>query len=232
MRVCLSPNFNDRPMAEVSVLLLHYTGMQSGGAALSRMCDENAQVSAHYLVDEDGSVVQMVAEDKRAWHAGVSHWRGVDGLNDVSIGIEVVNPGHEFGYRAFPQVQMDAVVELSQRILQRHPLIVARNVIAHSDVAPDRKQDPGELFDWTFLAERGVGLVVSDPVSEGCVVDAPRQAMLKLQKYGYDVKVADMWDGASVLVAVAFQRHFRQANISGVWDAECTFILDKLLEMA
>jgi N-acetylmuramoyl-L-alanine amidase len=232
MRYQFSPNFNDRPTDEISFLVLHYTGMATGDAALSRMCDVNAQVSAHYLVDEDGSVVQLVDEGKRAWHAGISSWRGVTGLNDVSIGIEIVNPGHEFGYRPFFDVQMCAVVELSREILRRHPLIVARNVVAHSDIAPDRKQDPGELFDWPLLAAHGVGQVVRESVPQGYRVDPPLLAMQKLSSYGYKLDVVAQWGAEAELVAVAFQRHFRPRDISGVWDAECTFILDKLLEMS
>jgi len=123
------------------MLVLHYTGMQSAEAALARLCDRAAKVSSHYVVDEDGSVYALVAEPNRAWHAGVSFWRGVTGLNDRSIGIEIVNPGHEFGYRPFPPAQMQAVRALCQGILRRWPGIEARNVVAHSDIAPNRKQD-------------------------------------------------------------------------------------------
>ena len=139
------------------MLVLHYTGMPSAAAALARLCDPGAKVSAHYLVDEDGTVQALVAEQNRAWHAGVSFWRGATGLNDRSIGIEIVNPGHEFGYRPFPPAQMQAVRELCRGILARWP-IPARNVVAHSDIAPNRKQDPGELFDWRGLAAAGIGL--------------------------------------------------------------------------
>jgi N-acetylmuramoyl-L-alanine amidase len=151
-----SPNFDVRP-GPVDVLVLHYTGMQSAGAALERLCDPVAKVSSHYLVDEDGTAYRLVEEQNRAWHAGVSSWRGVARLNDASIGIEIVNPGHEFGYRAFPEAQMAAVLELCRGIIGRHK-IPARNVVAHSDIAPDRKQDPGELFPWRWLAGEGVGL--------------------------------------------------------------------------
>ncbi len=140
------------------MLVLHYTGMQTAAAALARLCDPAAKVSSHYLVDEDGAVHALVEEQNRAWHAGVSFWRGATGLNDRSIGIEIVNPGHEFGYRPFPPVQMRAVRALCHGILARWPGIVARNVVAHSDIAPNRKQDPGELFDWRGLAQAGIGL--------------------------------------------------------------------------
>ena len=151
-----SPNFDARAGA-VDFLVLHYTGMQSCEAAVARLCDPVAKVSSHYVVDEDGTTYALVGEEKRAWHAGVSYWRGVRGLNDRSIGIEIVNPGHEFGYRAFAEAQMAAVLELSRGIIARHG-IEARNVVGHSDIAPDRKQDPGELFEWKWLAGNGVGV--------------------------------------------------------------------------
>ena len=152
-----SPNQDSRPGLAIDHLVLHYTGMRSAEAALARLCDPAAKVSAHYVVDEDGTVYALVEEARRAWHAGVSYWRGVRQLNDCSVGIEIVNPGHEFGYRAFPRRQMAAVEALCRHILARHD-IPARNVVGHSDVAPDRKQDPGELFDWPGLAAQGIGV--------------------------------------------------------------------------
>src|SRR5271156_4492223 len=158
IREKLSPNHDERPAdGQVDMLILHYTGMRTAQAAIERLCDPEARVSSHYVVDEDGEVIRLVPEERRAWHAGVSYWRGHDTLNDRSIGIEIVNPGHEWGYRDFPALQMAAVCELCLSILARHP-IPARNVVAHSDIAPDRKQDPGELFDWAGLAANGVGL--------------------------------------------------------------------------
>lgn len=156
MRDAPSPNHDERP-GPVDMLVLHYTGMRSAAEAIERLRDPVARVSSHYVVEEDGLVWRMVPEDRRAWHAGISHWRGHEVLNGRSIGIEIVNPGHDWGYRPFPALQMAAVSELCLGILQRHP-IPPRNVVAHSDIAPDRKQDPGELFDWTGLAENGVGL--------------------------------------------------------------------------
>jgi N-acetylmuramoyl-L-alanine amidase len=158
LRAHASPNADDRPGAgTVDALILHYTGMASAEAALSRLCDPAARVSAHYLIDEDGTVMALVPEERRAWHAGISVWQGVEHLNDRSIGIELVNPGHEFGYRPFPEAQYRACVGLCQGILGRWP-IPAHRVLAHSDVAPRRKQDPGELFDWRRLAQAGIGL--------------------------------------------------------------------------
>lgn len=199
-----SPNFDARP-GPVDVLVLHYTGMQSAGAALARLCDPEAKVSSHYLVDEDGTSYRLVEEQSRAWHAGVSSWRGAAGLNDDSIGIEIVNPGHEFGYRAFPEAQMAAVLELCRSVIGRHK-IPARNVVAHSDIAPARKQDPGELFPWRWLAAQGVGLW-TDEFSMG-------DLMNDLTAIGYDV--------AANGVVTAFQRHFLPENLSGEADAQTT----------
>src|SRR5258708_29166259 len=153
-----SPNFDARPMATpVDILLLHYTGMETGAAAVGRLCDPDAKVSAHYTVDEDGTIFSHVREECRAWHAGVSYWAGDRDINARSIGIEIVNPGHEFGYRSFPDAQIEAVIRLAQDIFSRHP-IPAERVLGHSDVAPARKLDPGELFPWGELALAGIGL--------------------------------------------------------------------------
>lgn len=153
-----SPNFGERAAgARIDILLMHYTGMPTAADALARLTDEKAQVSAHYLVDENGEIYHLVPEEKRAFHAGVSYWAGITDVNSHSIGIEIVNPGHDWGYRDFPQGQIAAVIALSQRILARHPIPASR-VLAHSDVAPERKQDPGERFPWAHLAQHGVGL--------------------------------------------------------------------------
>jgi N-acetylmuramoyl-L-alanine amidase len=153
-----SPNHDERPAGTpIDMLILHYTGMRTGAAAVARLRDPASRVSCHYVVEEDGAVFRLVAEERRAWHAGVSQWRGHTLLNGRSIGIEIVNPGHEWGYRPFPALQMAAVCDLCLDVLARHP-IPARNVVGHSDVAPDRKEDPGELFDWEGLAANGVGL--------------------------------------------------------------------------
>ena len=149
-----SPNFNDRIGYDAPLMiLLHYTGMKTAQEALDRLCDPAAEVSAHYTIDEDGTIYHMVDEDKRAWHAGVSEWKGETDINSASIGIELVNPGHEFGYREFPTAQMEALANLCKDIIARQPI---ETVLGHSDVAPERKQDPGELFDWKWLAKQGV----------------------------------------------------------------------------
>ena len=194
------------------MLVLHYTGMQSADAALDRLCDPVAKVSAHYVVDEDGDVWQLVPENQRAFHAGVSCWQGERNLNFVSIGIEIVNPGHEWGYRPFPEAQMAALEQLCRGILSRHP-IPADRVVGHSDIAPERKTDPGELFDWPRLARAGVGLW---PAPGGLYQTTPfdrQQALADLAAIGY-------CSAAAELAIAAFQRRFRPALIDGRIDRE------------
>jgi len=204
-----SPNYGARPGdTPIDMLVLHYTGMRHRGEALARLCDAEAQVSAHYIIDEEGGILQLVAEEHRAWHAGLSSWRGQSDVNSRSIGIELVNPGHEFGYRPFPMPQMQALAELAQGIVTRWP-VPARNIVGQSDVAPTRKMDPGELFDWRWLAAQGIGLWPSPKGESG---DCARL----LRDYGYQ------WDDQADLPAVvtAFQRHFRPENCDGQVDGE------------
>jgi N-acetylmuramoyl-L-alanine amidase len=212
-----SPNHDSRDGHAVDILLMHYTGMKSGPEAIDRLRDPAARVSAHYVVEEDGRVFRLVPEDRRAWHAGASSWQGAGNINQRSIGIEIVNPGHEFGYRPFPAAQMTAVRELSLGILARHR-IAAQRVIGHSDVAPKRKEDPGEFFDWRGLAAAGIG-VWPKPLlvdwSDAAFFDA-------LARYGYDVS-----DQAAAVRA--FCRHFRQVRLSDRPDAELAAILNGLL---
>ncbi len=215
----LSPNHGPRPTGTpIDMLVLHYTGMKSAAEAIERLCDVAAKVSAHYVVEEDGTVWRLVDESQRAWHAGVSCWRSERDVNARSIGIEIVNPGHEWGYRAFPAAQMEAVKDLCRGILARHP-IPSRNVVGHSDVAPLRKQDPGELFDWHRLAAQGIGLW---PHTDGNAI-ARDQAGAALARYGYDVT-------AQTIEAVvgAFQRHFRPRLVDGQLDAETLAVLGRL----
>jgi len=215
-----SPNYDQRN-GPVDILLMHYTGMQTGAAAVARLCDPAARVSSHYTIDEDGTIYSHVPEEARAWHAGVSYWAGATDINARSIGIEIVNPGHEFGYRAFPDIQIAAVIRLSREILSRHA-IPPQRVIGHSDVAPARKEDPGELFPWKYLAESGVGLW---PSKSGAQLEGSFEAGLRL--YGYGIQP----EGPATLekAIIAFQRHFRPANIDGVADAECERILAALI---
>jgi N-acetylmuramoyl-L-alanine amidase len=203
-----SPNVNDRPSGiTVDMVILHYTGMKTGRAALDRLCDPEAKVSAHYLIDEDGTTWQMVEENQRAWHAGFSHWSGAANINDSSIGIEIVNPGHEFGYRAFPEEQMTAVEELLAQILERHRVSPER-VVGHSDIAPARKQDPGELFDWKRLADKGLSIWPAEPAAPIKQADARRY----LSEIGYDAE-APLAD-----VVTAFKRRFMPADVDGALD--------------
>jgi N-acetylmuramoyl-L-alanine amidase len=202
-----SPNHDERPAGTpLDTLILHYTGMRTGAEAIARLRDPASRVSAHYVVEEDGAVFRLVPEDRRAWHAGVSSWRGHTLLNGRSIGIEIVNPGHEHGYRPFPALQMAAACDLCLEILSRHP-IPARNVVAHSDVAPDRKEDPGELFDWQGLAANGVGMW---PAEDGPATGDP---LILLDAIGYRT------DLALPVLLRAFQRHWRPERVDGIADA-------------
>ncbi len=209
-----SPNHDDRPPAmPVDMLILHYTGMRTGAEAIARLRDPAARVSSHYVVEEDGAVFRLVPEHRRAWHAGISHWRGHGLLNGRSIGIEIVNPGHEWGYRPFPALQMAAVCDLCLGILARHP-IPARNVVGHADVAPDRKEDPGELFDWRGLAENGVGLWPAGDAAAGGAPAAPDGDPLGLLgAIGYRT------DLPLPVLLRAFQGHWRPERVDGIADA-------------
>ena len=217
-----SPNFDARPEGQaVDILLMHYTGMRTAEEALDRLCNAEARVSSHYTIDEDGTIYRHVAEAYRAFHAGISYWAGETDINGRSIGIEIVNPGHEFGYRAFPDIQIEAVIALSKEILGRHPIRRER-VIGHSDVAPARKTDPGELFPWQQLAGEGIGLwpARSDRAPSISFDEA-------LCRYGYGIAP----DGHATLeqTITAFQRHFRPSKIDGLVDAECERVLAELL---
>ncbi len=211
-----SPNFDSRGGHEIDMLIMHYTGMKTGKEAISRLRDSSSKVSSHYVVDEDGTIHNVVAESQRAWHAGVSYWRGHSNINQRSIGIEIVNPGHEFGYRSFPFVQMEAVAALSKDILRRHT-IPPRNIVGHSDVAPQRKEDPGELFNWPWLASQGIGLFPA-------MTSAHPAGAEQLARYGYDISKPRF-------AITAFQRHFRPSILSGDWDEECAGLLAALLAM-
>ena len=209
-----SPNHDERGDVVIDMLVLHYTGMASGAAALDRLCDPAAKVSAHYTIDEDGTVYAMVPEARRAWHAGVSWWGGDTNINTRSIGIELVNPGHAFGYRPFLPEQIAALTTLCHSILMRHP-IPSWRVLGHSDVAPARKEDPGELFPWARLAKAGIGLWPTARDS-----DLGPEA---LARYGYDPSAP------LEKVILAFQRHFRPDVLNGQWDDECAALLAGLL---
>ncbi|MES2988029.1 MAG: N-acetylmuramoyl-L-alanine amidase [Pseudomonadota bacterium] len=214
-----SPNFNERKLP-VSMIVLHYTGMTSGEAALERLRDPLAEVSAHYLVEEDGRIFRLVDEDKRAWHAGRAHWRGIKDVNSASVGIEIVNPGHEHGYRNFTDAQMSSIIPLVAGIKERHA-ITRGNVVGHSDVAPARKEDPGELFNWHALAR--LRLALPRPTKHLVDPGWPDAGfMLALERFGYDVE-------DRVAAVTAFQRRFRPEMIDGEIDGECRCLLLALL---
>ncbi len=216
---CPSPNFDERALP-VTMLVLHYTGMADAAAAIDWLTNPAAKVSSHYVVTEDGQVLRLVDESKRAWHAGRSHWRGLTDINSASIGIEIVNPGHDHGYRPFPEEQMAALLPLVADIVTRHG-IAPSNVVGHSDIAPTRKVDPGELFDWERLARHRLALArprdrLADPHW------TPGGFLIALERFGYDVA-----DGPAAVRA--FQRRFRPETIDGIADGECRAILLSLL---
>jgi len=214
-----SPNFDDRG-SPISMIVLHYTGMQDAASAISWLANPESKVSAHYVVTEDGQVIRMVPEEKRAWHAGRSHWRGIEDVNSASIGIEIVNPGHEFGYRPFPEQQIEALIPLVHGIKERHG-ITRGNIVGHSDIAPARKKDPGELFPWGQLARLRLAL----PRPTKNLMDpgwTDAGFLLALERFGYDVT-------DPLAATVAFQRRFRPELIDGTIDGECRSILLALL---
>ncbi|HEX3440789.1 MAG TPA: N-acetylmuramoyl-L-alanine amidase [Pseudolabrys sp.] len=232
-----SPNFDERKGAP-DIILLHYTGMQTGEAALARLTASDSKVSSHYLVFEDGRIVQCVPEAMRAWHAGVSSWGGDTDINSRSIGIEIVNPGHEFGYRDFPLRQTAAVIALCKSIVTRRGPISPDRVLAHSDVAPSRKQDPGEKFPWELLSESGIGhWVRAAPLNlDGLTLqpgdrgDAVARLQRMLRGYGYGIDDTGHYDEATRDVVTAFQRHFRQARVDGIADPSTLLTLRALVE--
>ncbi|KLI64295.1 N-acetylmuramoyl-L-alanine amidase [Aurantiacibacter marinus] len=216
----LSPNFNVRKLP-VSMVVLHYTEMKPVETAIARMCDPDAEVSAHYCITEEGEVVRLVAEDKRAWHAGASYWRGHRDVNSASIGIELDHPGHALGYRGFADAQIEALVPLLHRIVKAHD-VPRSNVVAHSDVAPGRKIDPGELFPWDRLAEYGLCLPRPKKLEQGDPFDNDASFYLALERFGYDIT-----EGFKAVEA--FQRRWRPERIDGQIDGEVRAILFQLL---
>ncbi|HZP19938.1 MAG TPA: N-acetylmuramoyl-L-alanine amidase [Bauldia sp.] len=239
METIRSPNEGPRaPGKPLDMLILHYTGMESAERALKWLVDPESAVSSHYFVFEDGRIVRLVDEDRRAWHAGKSVWEGETDINSRSIGIEIANPGHEFGYRDFPEAQIAAVTALSRDIVARLQ-IPPLHVLAHSDVAPMRKEDPGERFPWRRLAEAGVGLwvepspIVSGPVLQGGD-HGPGVGALKqrFKKLGYGIGEDSEFDDLTEAVVTAFQRHWRPARVDGVADVSTVATLEKLLAAA
>ena len=235
-----SPNFNAR-LAPPDMLVLHYTGMKTALEAVERLQDPAAEVSAHYLVDEDGRFLRLVAEERRAWHAGRGVWQGESDCNGVSIGVEVVNPGHEHGYRPFPDVQIKAVIALIDDIRGRWSIPDDR-IIAHSDLAPGRKQDPGELFPWQRLADAGHGLwfePAADRITAlGGLLQKGDEGLgvlvltSGLHRLGYGLTPSSLYDEALVTVVRAFQRHWRPGRVDGVADGQTRAILMGILQRA
>lgn len=218
------------------MLVLHYTGMESGEVALERMCDANAKVAAHYMVEEDGRIYKLVDESKRAWHAGVSSWGGETDINSASIGIEIVNGGHDFGLPDFPDAQINAVIKLSQDIMKRHG-ISDHGVVAHSDIAPGRKQDPGEKFPWAKLADSNVGIWPVVKTKDKRVLldtrDTGTKHILSVQSalgyLGYGINVNGILDSTTKLVVEAFQRRYRSEKIDGQMDVQTMALLTLLV---
>ena len=234
-----SPNFDHRREGQKpEMLIIHYTGMTDNQEAIDRLCDPGSVVSTHYVIDDIGKCLQLVDENNRAWHAGVSSWAGNNDINSCSIGVELCNPGHEHGYKCFPEKQMATLLRLGSDIVARHS-ILPQFVLGHSDVAPTRKLDPGEFFDWRRLASHGMGMWPDRTAgadkheiqATNCDADDRDVSLLqgKLARFGYGIEITGGHDEQTALVVMAFQRHFRQNRITGVLDTESEFILDNLL---
>ena len=232
-----SPNYDVRRKS-ISLLLLHYTGMPTYAEALARLCHKDSKVSAHYLLDEQGRVARLVKEKHRAWHAGDAYWQGEKDINSMAVGIELANPGHGDSYRDFPKAQMLSLKNLCADIMRRHS-IAPRRVLGHSDVAPHRKQDPGEKFDWSYLARAGIGVWPQNPPAKGGKVLAgkgsvsPQVTALQksLQDYGYSIDVNGIFDTSTVHAVTAFQRHFFPTHVTGVWNEGSQAILQQLHQL-
>ena len=231
-----SPNFDGRPHGVTpDMLVLHYTGMPTGQAALERLCDPAAKVSAHYMIEEDGTIFRLVAEEMRAWHAGVSFWQGQTDINGCSIGIELVNPGHEWGYRQFPDTQIERLIELARDVLGRHQIPPQRS-LGQSAVAPGRRQDPGELVPWATLARAGVGLwpceqanIAAEPTGAAHRPDGLKTFFEELSVFGYGIESSGRYRSGATEAVTAFQRHWRPDKIDGVPDDETRMVLNSLI---
>ncbi|MFC3053588.1 N-acetylmuramoyl-L-alanine amidase [Kordiimonas pumila] len=235
MITCSSPNWDERPDgSQIDLVVLHYTGMETGDAALLRLCDAEAKVSAHYMIGEEGAVYALVPEEKRAWHAGVSSWLGRDNINHTSIGIELVNPGHEFGYRPFPAVQIDSLLALLSGIKARHK-VPYYGYVGHSDIAPLRKTDPGEYFPWQQLAVAGFGLHSAVDGADTALLPVKgadgvllQELHEKLSILGYAFTDSKAVDSETFMVLKAFQAHWRQSAVTGFYDIGTRALLTDL----
>lgn len=219
-RVVPSPNCNERALP-ITMLVFHYTEMKPIDTALNRLTDPDAGVSAHYLISEEGEVTQLVSEEKRAWHAGASYWRGTKDVNSASIGIELDHPGHAGGYRAFSEAQIAALVPLAARIVKQYDIPRA-NVVGHSDVAPLRKIDPGELFPWDRMAQYDLCLPRPNKIEQVDPFHNEGAFILALERFGYDIT-----EGRKTIEA--FERRWRPEKIEGRYDAQLGAILWHLL---
>lgn len=230
-----SPNFDARK-SPPDMVVLHYTGMPTGADALARLRDPEAKVSAHYLIDDDGRLARLVPEERRAWHAGVSFWKGERDINGRSIGIELVNPGHEFGYRDFPTAQIKALIALLDAIRGRWA-IPDNHILGHSDVAPERKTDPGERFPWKALAQAGHGLWAEPPPAPGAALALGDEGtgvfalQAGLTRLGYDCAPSGQFEARTATVVTAFQRHWRPERVDGIADGETRARLVHLLRI-
>ena len=232
-----SPNIEPRQNGRTpEMIILHYTGMDDAMAACRWLCNPVSKVSCHYLIDERGKIIQMVDEGMRAWHAGISSWKGEEDINSCSIGLEIQNPGHSAGYPDYPYAQMMAVIALSKDIIARYG-IHSTSVLGHSDIAPLRKIDPGEKFDWAQLHAAGVGhWVKPEPIDGGSFLQLgdkgqaaeALQGMLRL--YGYATEVNGTYDGLTQATVRAFQRHFRPSRVDGIADSSTVVTLHRLLQ--
>lgn len=231
-----SANYGDRNKGRLpDMIVLHYTGMPDVEGAIARLCTPGTDVSAHYIVLEDGRIVQCVPESKRAWHAGVASWASEEDINSCSIGIEIVNRGHDWGYPEFPARQIAAVIALCRGIMLRRE-VPSHRVLGHSDVAPSRKKDPGEKFPWHSLANSGVGhwiqpmsITHGEALKLGAIGDKVHDLQQSLTKYGYGVPTSGKYDSATMEVVTAFQRHFRPARVDGIADTSTLATLQALL---
>lgn len=227
-----SSNFDLRS-AKIDMIIIHYTGMESAVEALERLCDTSSKVSAHYLIDENGKLYELVDPVNRAWHAGVSYWRGRESINNNSIGIELVNPGHEFGYRNFPKIQMDVLVRLLQKLIKKYS-IPNYNILGHSDIACARKTDPGELFDWKYLYQNNIGLYhdveLMYPVIIEPTIDVITSLQINLMNIGYKIEQTSVLDTQTIKVFEAFKRHFYpEYGINNIIDNNFIDIVTDLL---
>lgn len=233
-----TPNHGERRgFLRPEYVILHYTGMPTAEGAIALLRDPKTEVSSHYVIEENGRVIQLAQESRRAWHAGKSSWRGLQDMNSASIGLEICNPGHDGGLPPFPDLQIESVVRLCRDIARRHGIRPER-FLAHSDIAPARKRDPGENFPWRDLARAGVGIWAeaetpseSPSCARGQEGAQVRSLQTMLSLYGYDVGASGVYDGATMAAVAAFQRHFRQARVDGLADDSTVGVLRELVRL-